>query len=128
MAFKNKQKEREWKARWRKQNPEKHKASQDKYRKSEKGKISRKKTKRKTYLKLTYNLTLEQYDEMFEQQDGVCAICGGVNTDGKRLFVDHDHETNRIRGLLCRKCNTWVGIFEHKKFAKEVKKYLRDYK
>ena len=60
-------------------------------------------------LKNTYNLTLEQYDEMFEKQNGVCAICGNINKDGRRLYVDHDHKTERVRGLLCHKCNSLLG-------------------
>jgi hypothetical protein len=64
---------------------------------------------REQHLKRTYGLTLEQYDEMFESQNGVCAICGGVNINGKRLCVDHNHKTNKVRGLLCHSCNFFIG-------------------
>ena len=67
-------------------------------------------------LKRQYGLSLEDYDRMLEQQGGVCAIChkpvvlvdprsGAV----KRLSVDHDHETGKVRGLLCHKCNALLG-------------------
>lgn len=53
-----------------------------------------------------YGITLEQYDEMLEAQNGVCAICESAG----RLCVDHDHETNRVRGLLCVSCNRMLGL------------------
>src|SRR5689334_6819967 len=56
------------------------------------------------HLKGTYGITLEEYQAMLEEQEHVCAICGG--TDTKRLSVDHCHITEKIRGLLCRKCNS----------------------
>ena len=82
---------------------------------------------RKYFLKQTYGLTLEQYDEMFEEQNGVCAICGGVNPDGRRLFVDHNHETGQIRGLLCVTCNARIGILENKDWRPLAEKYLQKY-
>lgn len=65
-------------------------------------------------------LTLEQYDEMVEEQGGVCAICE-TNTPNKNLAVDHDHTCcdvagrscgRCVRGLLCLQCNTKLGWFE----------------
>jgi hypothetical protein len=61
-----------------------------------------------------YGLTLAQYEAMSEEQQHVCAICGGVNTSEtkpERLSVDHNHETGRIRGLLCGNCNRGLGLF-----------------
>lgn len=52
----------------------------------------------------TYGITLEQYDEMFRQQGGACAVCGSVPKKN-RLSVDHDHATGKVRGLLCMNCN-----------------------
>ena len=49
---------------------------------------------------------------MIEEQKGVCAICGMVNFDGRRLAVDHNHKTGKIRRLLCLKCNALVGSIE----------------
>lgn len=56
-----------------------------------------------------YGITADQYDTMFRQQGGVCAICNGVNRDGRKLFVDHDHGTGAVRGLLCNLCNRGIG-------------------
>ena len=68
---------------------------------------------RKSLLKRRYGITLEQYDQMLNEQNGVCAICGGVNKGGWRLAVDHDHNTGEIRGLLCQNCNRRVGDLEN---------------
>jgi hypothetical protein len=59
-------------------------------------------------LKDKYGLTITEYDEMIARQDGVCAICGSDN-NGKRLHVDHDHKTGKIRKLLCHGCNVAIG-------------------
>lgn len=59
-----------------------------------------------------FGLTVEQYDEMLAAQDGVCAMCHEPCATGRRLAVDHDHQTGAVRGLLCGRCNTWLGIYE----------------
>lgn len=51
-----------------------------------------------------YGMTIEQYDVMFEFQGGVCALCKKPPKT-RRLNVDHDHKTGRVRGLLCTMCN-----------------------
>jgi hypothetical protein len=50
---------------------------------------------------------------MLLEQDGVCAICGGDCMTGKSLAVDHDHDTGKIRGLLCQRCNQAIGLLDH---------------
>jgi len=55
-----------------------------------------------------FNLTLEEYERMFEEQKGVCAICSNPPKNN-RLHVDHDHDTGKIRGLLCAPCNSFLG-------------------
>ncbi len=52
----------------------------------------------------TYGLTSEQYDALLERQGGRCAICR-ARPKSKRLAVDHDHQTEEVRGLLCSRCN-----------------------
>ena len=64
----------------------------------------------KTGLK-KFNLTPEEYAQMLEEQNGVCAICNTPPTT-QRLAVDHDHETGKVRGLLCRKCNFGIGYLQ----------------
>lgn len=64
-------------------------------------------------LRRTYNLTLEEYNSMYEQQDGLCAICGKPDeVNGRRLAVDHDHDTEEVRALLCGNCNRGLGNFK----------------
>lgn len=69
-----------------------------------------------------YGITAEQYNQMFATQDGVCAICGRPPKT-KRLHVDHDHKTGKIRSLLCMMCNTKLGIIENPK--KEYLDYIK---
>lgn len=58
-----------------------------------------------------YGVTPEAFERMFAEQGGVCAICGGLG--GKKgLCVDHDHETGKVRGLLCGFCNNGIGHFK----------------
>lgn len=83
---------------------------------------------REQFLKSRYGLTLEQYDKMFEDQGGVCAICGGINNDGRRLYIDHNHKTGKIRSLLCIRCNSKLSVLEDEVFLSNAKKYLQNYK
>lgn len=64
---------------------------------------------REKHLKRTYGLTLAQYDELLERQGGACGACQGPPTVHGRFFVDHDHMTGRVRGLLCHQCNSALG-------------------
>lgn len=60
-----------------------------------------------------YGLTLDEYNNMLKRQNYVCEICGGVNDKKKYtkrpLFVDHNHKTGNVRGLLCDRCNFLIG-------------------
>ena len=61
------------------------------------------------YLK-NYGLTLDDYDQLLDAQDGQCAICESEDPGGKgRFHVDHCHTTDEIRGLLCHNCNLMLG-------------------
>ena len=69
--------------------------------------------KRKSHLKVAYGITPEDYNQMFVDQDGCCAICSIHQSElNKRLAVDHCHATGEVRGLLCDKCNMALGLFK----------------
>lgn len=84
---------------------------------------------RKSTLKNTFGITLEEYDEMLLKQNGVCAICGGGQVTGKtNLAVDHCHHTGKVRGLLCNRCNTGIGNLQDDPVVVErALLYLREY-
>jgi hypothetical protein len=94
--------------RWQEENPERYQKRQQEYRDSGKKAIA----DRKSYLKRTYGMSIEQFDAMLEAQGGACAICRQPRPDERTLHVDHDHATGAIRGLLCFKCNNALGDFD----------------
>lgn len=79
---------------------------------------------RKIKLKAKYGISVEQYDEMFESQNGVCVVCQ-KDTRPNPLAVDHDHTTGEVRGLLCKKCNSGLGFFNDDiEVLERAKQYL----
>lgn len=61
-------------------------------------------------IKRRYGITPADYDALLEKQGGVCAICESPScATGRRLAVDHDHNTGHVRGLLCAACNLLLG-------------------
>jgi len=71
-------------------------------------------------------LSAQEYEVMSEMQENKCAICGKVNNVSKTLCVDHDHGTNRVRGLLCNMCNLGLGHFRDNIYILEhAIKYLK---
>lgn len=67
-------------------------------------------------LRHKYDITLAEYELLALSQDGLCWVCREP-PDGERLYVDHDHETKIVRGLLCRSCNTILGLIERHPFV-----------
>ena len=79
---------------------------------------------RKYRLRTEYGITENDYLEMLENQKGLCAICGQDNK-GKRLHIDHNHKTKKVRALLCGPCNHGLGLFkENINSLKKAIKYL----
>lgn len=67
-----------------------------------------------------YGLNIDGYFHLLKKQGGGCAICGlPDNSNGRRLYVDHCHETGVVRGLLCSTCNLMIG------YAKEDRELLQ---
>ena len=75
-----------------------------------------------------YNLTEDGYLLIYKSQEGYCAICT-IHQDSldRRLCVDHCHDTNKVRGLLCDSCNTGIGKLGDKaEGVRKALKYLED--
>jgi len=89
-----------------------------------------KKMKRQSHLKTKYGLSIQEYNKMFEKQEGCCAICKRHQSSLKGVLnVDHNHLTNDIRGLLCTKCNSYIGyIDEDFNVLKRMIDYFEMYK
>jgi hypothetical protein len=100
-----------------------YKKSQENYRKNYPAKI------RNSNLKCHFGITLEQYNELFIIQKGCCSICGRHQSEFKRILgVDHDHETGRVRGLLCHSCNVVLGlIHDNPDILRSALDYLERY-
>jgi len=77
----------------------------------------------------TYNISLEELSEMIDSQRGCCKICGKslIDPDSNRNYdIDHNHETGKVRGLLCTKCNTALGLmFEDIKALEAMITYIK---
>jgi hypothetical protein len=107
---------------WRNENKEKVANYQRKYRKQNPQKYIN------LRLKWTYGISIEEYNEMFLKQNGLCAICKRTDIEQKRLAVDHCHKTGKIRELLCSKCNKGLGHFDDNLiYLKEAVEYLKKY-
>ena len=74
-----------------------------------------------------YGITIKQYNNMFEQQKGCCAICNNHQSSLNRsLDIDHCHTTGKVRGLLCNKCNRGLGYFKDNiESIKKLLEYLK---
>lgn len=71
--------------------------------------------KYKRFIQKTYGISWNDFQELLVKQDNKCAICKSEDNKNKRaqrLFVDHDHKTGKVRGLLCSKCNHGIGHFD----------------
>lgn len=79
-------------------------------------------------LRRNFGITAEQYDAMLIKQKGVCAICSSKHKT-MRLSVDHCHKTGKVRGLLCGRCNTGIGMLaDSVKLVTAAKIYLESYR
>ena len=111
---------KEKKNKWRKNNKDKVKQISDKYNSKDSTKQKLKKyyqqhknSLRDRDLQKKYNISLNEYNTLLQNQNCVCAICK-INkcSSGKAFAVDHSHETGKVRGLLCKNCNLGLGIFK----------------
>lgn len=89
-------------------------------------------------LRHLYGITLQEYNALLEKQNNRCAICKTTDPKGRKsgrggavevFYVDHDHETGNVRGLLCNICNRTIGyIGENSGVLEEMIKYLEQHK
>jgi hypothetical protein len=108
----------------------------NKWRKTTSGKASRKREYEQQRnsgkvlaqeLKRKYNLSVAEYNKIFQKQQGCCAICGVHQSElKKRLFVDHNHRTEKVRGLLCCGCNNLLAGFDNLDFFNGAIAYLAE--
>jgi hypothetical protein len=72
---------------------------------------------------------LDTYSKLFEDQKGVCAICSSPeNGRYKHLSIDHNHETGKIRGLLCNNCNRGIGLLrDNAELLRKAAMYVEDH-
>lgn len=120
-------KARENEARLRRANPEKYRAKGREWAARNPEKI------RAKWLRQTYGISMETYQALLDKQRGLCAIC---NEPASPLSIDHDHSCcsgrrtcgNCIRGLLCRECNSAIGLFrEDRRRIGNAIQYLSEY-
>ena len=117
---------------WRKNNPEKTKAINRKYnaKRWANHKDKLRLTNRGYHLKRNYGISIEHYEQLLENQGGVCAVCGTSNWGGAygKPHVDHDHTTGVVRGILCVRCNVAIGLMDDSPDrALEIVSYLRKF-
>jgi hypothetical protein len=78
----------------------------------------------KSHLMRKYGITVEDYEFIYKEQEGKCKGCGRFFD---KLSVDHDHNTNEIRGLLCRNCNMALGLlYDNKETLLNLLAYLEE--
>jgi len=75
-------------------------------------------------LKKNYGISHENWLEMWNNQEGKCEICGKPFKSYSYAFVDHNHRTGEVRGLLCHRCNVGLGYIEDIGYNIKATKYL----
>lgn len=86
---------------------------------------------RSNHIKRVFDMSIEDYNQLLAQQNYVCAICLKIETriingEISSLVIDHSHIDNRIRGLLCQKCNSGLGMInDNIELLKRAILYLR---
>ncbi len=137
----NRQRLCDYQKKYREEHPEKHSADTLAWSRTEKGKACMRaygKTKagklanKRHKILRRYGITVEDYDRMFNEQNGCCAICGKHQIEFKAtLAVDHNHKnhkTNQVRGLLCTLCNTQLCLVENEDRLAKSLAYLEKWR
>ena len=143
------EKTKEYRKKWKKENRARiNQRARERYKESDKQYLAHKnwekehreernETARKKYttdgrwrkqIRERFGLEPEDYWRMYEEQKGLCAICGKPQCVGTKLDVDHDHETGQVRALLCRHCNAGIGMLKDSiELVSKALDYLRKF-
>lgn len=103
-----KRKKKDYDVLWYEKNKEKVKEATRTWRKNNKDRA--RKAARLAHVRRVYNLSAESYAKLLADQNDACAICSGKL--GKHPYVDHNHVTGKVRGLLCIRCNSALGMMD----------------
>lgn len=118
---KNPEKVKEARKKWTAKNPDYMKEFKREY--PEKYKAYRFNT---SMWKLGIKMSYEEFKQMLKKQKGLCAICNKEETK-RRISVDHNHKTGKVRGLLCQECNIALGLLkDNPKLLKKAINYLKN--
>ncbi len=91
-------------------------------------------SERNYFLLRNFGITLEEFNKILEAQNNLCAICKQPETrqfNGRTssLALDHCHETGKVRGLLCWRCNSGIGkLRDNSELLRNAADYLDRYK
>lgn len=110
MPYKDKDKAKAYKKAYTKSHPEMVKKQKAAWRKN--NPTEAKLAAFKRHLRNTYNISYSDFENMLHAQGGVCAICKTNPEPNRRLSVDHNHLTGKVRALLCGLCNYGLGAFK----------------
>jgi hypothetical protein len=123
---------------WHQNNPDKRKEQKRRHYEKYKDKIDQRSKEwyannkdryRDNAFRRKYGITLAEYEVKREQQNYCCAICRTSETDcGKKMFVDHNHQTGAVRKLLCTQCNAGIGMLQDDpEIMERAARYIREH-
>lgn len=102
-------------SKWREKNRDQYNATMRAYNKQNYGRLRLQR----------YKLTEAEYSKMLHDQKGLCAMCSSPPPAGKKLVIDHEHKTGKVRGLLCYGCNRILHVFDTEEKLKAAYAFLK---
>lgn len=78
------------------------------------------KIQRRSKYKRLYGITLEQFDEILLEQENKCYLCNIEFQENSQYNVDHDHETGKVRSILCTYCNLRMSVVDDEEFLQKA--------
>lgn len=84
--------------------------------------------KKLSEIRRRYGITIDEYENKLRMCCNVCEICGdppySKGTGKHPLYIDHNHKTGKVRGLLCTRCNTFLHYLEDTSFVSKAEQYI----